>query len=96
MSDDITLPPGARLDPRLGLHGGQYVILTCAICGREVRNTNEGGRRPRRLPSLLSSDHTSSLTSPPLHFVQVFLLRVQFELSFGETGGGCRRLHDSF
>ena len=37
MSDDITLPPGARLDPRLGLHGGQYVILTCVICGREVR-----------------------------------------------------------
>ncbi len=35
MSDD--LPPGARPDPRLGLHGGQYVILTCAICGREVR-----------------------------------------------------------
>ena len=38
MSDDITLPPGARLDPRLGLHGGQYVILTCAICGREARH----------------------------------------------------------
>ena len=37
MSDDITLPPGARLDPRLGLHGGQYVILTCVICGREFR-----------------------------------------------------------
>jgi len=37
MSDDITLPPGARLDPRLGLHGGQYVIITCAICGREFR-----------------------------------------------------------
>jgi RNase P subunit RPR2 len=35
MSDD--LPPGARPDPRLGLHGGQYVIITCAICGREVR-----------------------------------------------------------
>jgi len=35
-SDD--LPPGVRLDPRLGLHGGQYVILTCAICGREVRH----------------------------------------------------------
>jgi len=38
MSDDITLPPGVRLDPRLGLHGGQYVILTCVICGREVRH----------------------------------------------------------
>jgi hypothetical protein len=38
MSDDITLPPGARLDPRRGQHGGQYVILTCAICGREVRH----------------------------------------------------------
>ena len=37
MSDDITLPPEARLDPRRGLHGGQYVILTCVICGREVR-----------------------------------------------------------
>ena len=35
-SDD--LPPGVRLDPRLGLLGGQYVILTCAICGREVRH----------------------------------------------------------
>jgi len=39
MSDDITLPPGARLDPRLGLHGGQYVTLTCVICGREVRHS---------------------------------------------------------
>jgi len=37
MNDDITLPPGARLDPRRGLHGGQYVILTCVICGREGR-----------------------------------------------------------
>ena len=37
MSDDLILPPEARLDPRRGLHGGQYVILTCAICGREVR-----------------------------------------------------------
>ena len=37
MSDDITLPPGARLDPRRGQRGGQYVILTCVICGREVR-----------------------------------------------------------
>ena len=37
MSDDITLPPEVRLDPRLGPHGGQYVILTCVICGREVR-----------------------------------------------------------
>ena len=37
MSDDLILPPGARLDPRLGLHGGQYVILTCVICGREFR-----------------------------------------------------------
>ena len=36
MSDD--LPPGVRLDPRRGLHGGQYVILTCVICGREVRH----------------------------------------------------------
>ena len=35
---DLDLPPGVRLDPRLGLHGGQYVILTCAICGREVRH----------------------------------------------------------
>ena len=35
MSDD--LPPGARPDPRLGLHGGQYVIITCAIFGREFR-----------------------------------------------------------
>lgn len=37
MSDDLILPPEARLDPRRGLHGGQYVILTCVICGREVR-----------------------------------------------------------
>ena len=37
MSDDITLPPGARLDPRRGQRGGQYVILTCVICEREVR-----------------------------------------------------------
>ena len=35
MSDD--LPPGARPDPRLGLHGGQYVFLTCEACGREFR-----------------------------------------------------------
>ena len=38
MSDDLILPPEARLDPRLGLHGGRYVILTCVICGREVRH----------------------------------------------------------
>jgi RNase P subunit RPR2 len=38
MSDDIILPPEARLDPRLGKLGGQYVILTCVICGREVRH----------------------------------------------------------
>lgn len=38
MSDDLILPPEARLDPRRGLHGGQYVIITCAICGREVRH----------------------------------------------------------
>ena len=37
MSDDITLPPEARLDPRLGQRGGRYVIVTCVICGREVR-----------------------------------------------------------
>ena len=37
MSDDLVLPPGVRLDPRRGLHGGQYVTLTCEICGREVR-----------------------------------------------------------
>jgi hypothetical protein len=37
MSDDLILPPGVRLDPRRGPHGGQYVILTCVICGREVR-----------------------------------------------------------
>ena len=37
MSDDLILPPEVRLDPRLGKLGGQYVILTCVICGREVR-----------------------------------------------------------
>ena len=37
MSDDLILPPGARLDPRLGQRGGRYVIVTCVICGREVR-----------------------------------------------------------
>ena len=37
MSDDLILPPEARLDPRRGLHGGQYGILTCVVCGREVR-----------------------------------------------------------
>jgi len=37
MSDDIILPPEARLDPRRGQRGGWYVILTCVICGREVR-----------------------------------------------------------
>ena len=37
MSDDIILPPEARLDPRLGQRGGRYVIVTCVICGREVR-----------------------------------------------------------
>jgi RNase P subunit RPR2 len=39
MSDDLVLPPGVRLDPRLGALGGQYVILTCVICGREVRHS---------------------------------------------------------
>jgi RNase P subunit RPR2 len=38
MSDDIILPPEARLDPRLGQRGGRYVIVTCVICGREVRH----------------------------------------------------------
>ena len=38
MSDDLILPPEARLDPRLGPRGGQYVIVTCVICGREVRH----------------------------------------------------------
>ena len=37
MSDDIILPPEARLDPRRGQRGGRYAILTCVICGREVR-----------------------------------------------------------
>jgi len=37
MSDDITLPPGARLDPRPGKLGAQYVFLTCEVCGREFR-----------------------------------------------------------
>ena len=37
MSDDLILPPEARLDPRPGKLGGQYVFLTCVICGREVR-----------------------------------------------------------
>ena len=37
MSDDLILPPEARLDPRRGLYGGRYVIVTCVICGREVR-----------------------------------------------------------
>jgi RNase P subunit RPR2 len=34
-SDD--LPPGVRLDPRPGKLGAQYVLLTCAACGREFR-----------------------------------------------------------
>jgi hypothetical protein len=37
MSDDIILPPEARLDPRLGKLGAQYVFLTCEVCGREFR-----------------------------------------------------------
>jgi len=42
MSDDIALP--TRREARSagwGRHGGQYVILTCVICGRE------GGTRCR-------------------------------------------------
>ena len=38
MSDDLILPPEARLDPRRGPRGGQYVSVTCGICGREVRH----------------------------------------------------------
>lgn len=34
---DLDLPPGVRLDPRRGRGGGQYVILTCPVCGREIR-----------------------------------------------------------
>jgi len=34
---DLRLPAHIREDPRRGQRGGQYVILTCAICGREVR-----------------------------------------------------------
>ena len=37
MSDDITLPPGVRLDPRRGRCGGQYVLVACPVCGREAR-----------------------------------------------------------
>jgi len=37
MSDDLVLPPGVRLDPRPGRLGAQYVLLTCAACGREFR-----------------------------------------------------------
>jgi hypothetical protein len=33
MSDDITLPPGARLDPRLGKLGAQCVFLTYEVAG---------------------------------------------------------------
>ena len=39
MSDDLILPPEARLDPRLGQRGGGYVIVTCPICGREGRHS---------------------------------------------------------
>jgi len=35
VTDD--LPPGMRLDPRPGPHGGQHAIITCVICGKEVR-----------------------------------------------------------
>ncbi len=31
MSDDLILPPEARLDPRRGLYGGRYVIVTCVV-----------------------------------------------------------------
>jgi len=34
---DLDLPPWVRLDPRRGRGGGQYVRVTCPVCGREVR-----------------------------------------------------------
>ena len=34
---DLDLPPGVRLDPRRGRCGGQYVLVACPVCGREVR-----------------------------------------------------------
>ena len=33
MSDDLILPPEARLDPRRGKLGAQYVFLTCEVAG---------------------------------------------------------------
>lgn len=35
MSDD--LPQGVRLDPRPSPRGAQCVLITCSICGKEVR-----------------------------------------------------------
>ena len=37
MVEDIDLPPGVRLDPRRGKMGGQYVFVTCPVCGRKRR-----------------------------------------------------------
>ena len=31
------LPPSVRLDPRRGVYGGQFVLVTCPICGRKRR-----------------------------------------------------------
>jgi len=33
MSDDLILPPEARLDPRRGETRAQYVFLTCEVAG---------------------------------------------------------------
>jgi len=44
MSDDLILPPEARLDPRRGQRGGHVTSSSPArICGREVRHPTPVG-----------------------------------------------------
>jgi RNase P subunit RPR2 len=52
--ENIDLPQGVRLDPRRGPYGGQYVIVTCPVCGEERRyrastylSRQEYGREPK-------------------------------------------------
>jgi RNase P subunit RPR2 len=43
------LPPGVRLDPKRGLHGANYVLITCPICGEEHRHALSWFRGRQRM-----------------------------------------------
>ena len=39
MSDTPNLPPGVRIDPKRGVHGGKYLLIVCPIYGKVFRES---------------------------------------------------------